>query len=259
MARIDPSQLFSMKGLTALVTGAGGVLGSAIAEGYLASGARVALVDANARGLAEKSAPLKDIGPLSLHECDITDPAKVKEMVRAVEAEHGQIDVVCNAAGIAFRTPAEALDYDEFRKVWEVNTGGTLLVSQAAAQGMISSGRGGKIVNIGSVRGLVGHPLGYVSYGTSKGAVHLLTRQLATEWAKYRINVNCLAPSVINTPLAAYILDDPERRKMFMDRVPFGRLAEPVEVVSAAIFMASPAASFITGQILFVDGGSTAG
>ncbi len=259
MSRIDVQKLFSMQGLTALVTGAGGVLGAAVAEGYLASGARVALVDANAEGLAEKSKPLSDIGQLSLHACDITDPAAVKEMVRAVEAEHGRIDVVCNAAGIAHRTPAEELDYGEFQRVMEVNVGGTLIVSQAAGLGMIKSGRGGKIVNIGSVRGQVGHPLGYVSYGTSKGAVHLLTRQLATEWAKYRINVNCLAPSVINTPLAAYILDDPERKKMFMDRIPFGRLAEPMEVVSAAIFMASPAANFITGQILFVDGGATAG
>jgi NAD(P)-dependent dehydrogenase (short-subunit alcohol dehydrogenase family) len=124
---------------------------------------------------------------------------------------------------------------------------------------MIARGEGGKIITIGSVRGLQGHPLGYVAYGTSKGAVHLLTRQLATEWAKHRINVNCIAPSVLKTPLADFILKTPEVRDLFMSRIPLNRAAEPEEVSGSAIFLAAPASDFITGQILFFDGGSTAG
>ena len=259
MPGIDVGRLFSMTGLTALVTGGGGALGAAVAEGFLLSGARVAVADISAAGMAEKVKSLGEIGVVSAHECDVTDPASVKDMVSAVEDEHGPIHVVCNAAGIAQRTPATELEMDEFRRIWEVNIGGTWLVSQAVGRRMIEAGRRGKIINIGSVRGLVGHPLGYVAYGTSKGVVHLFTRQLATEWAKYNINVNCLAPSVINTPLAAFILDDPERRKMFMDRTPLQRVAEPSDVVAAAIFMATAASDFITGQVLFVDGGSTAG
>jgi gluconate 5-dehydrogenase len=257
--RIDVRKLFSMQGLTALVTGGCGGLGGAIAEGFVLAGANVAIADMNAAKLAEKAAALGEFGTVSGHECDVTDAAMVKETVRAVVEKFGRIDVLCNAAGIAPRTPAVELQMEEFRRAFEVNVAGTWQMSQAVGLTMIEAGRGGKIINIGSVRGLVGHPLGYVAYGTSKGAVHQFTRQLATEWAKYRINVNCLAPSVINTPLAAFILDDPERRKMFMDRIPFARVAEAEDFVGAAIFMASAAGNFMTGQILFMDGGSTAG
>jgi NAD(P)-dependent dehydrogenase (short-subunit alcohol dehydrogenase family) len=136
---------------------------------------------------------------------------------------------------------------------------GTFLCAQAVAKTMIARGEGGKIVAIGSVRGLVGHPLGYVSYGTSKGAVHMLTRQLATEWAKHRINVNAIGPSVVDTPLGRYILNDPEIRDLFMSRIPFNRAMEAEELVGTVIFLSSPASDFVTGQIVFVDGGSTAG
>jgi gluconate 5-dehydrogenase len=258
-SRIDIQNLFSLKGLTALVTGGCGGLGGGIAEGFVLAGANVAIADKNTAALAEKTAALSQFGTVSGHECDVTDAKTVERAVREVEAKYGRIDILCNAAGIAPRTPAVELQMEEFRRAFDVNVAGTWQMSQAVGLRMIEAGRGGKIINIGSVRGLVGHPLGYVAYGTSKGAVHQFTRQLATEWAKYRINVNCLAPSVINTPLASYIVDDPERRKMFLDRIPFARVAEAEDFVGAAIFMASPAGNFMTGQILFMDGGATAG
>jgi gluconate 5-dehydrogenase len=256
---LNIGRLFSMQDRIALVTGGCGGLGGAIAEGFVRAGATVAVADKNTEALHQKVQRLRRLGDASGHECDVTDNRQVKATVQAIEDTYGRIDVLCNAAGIAPRTPAIALEVDEFRHAWEVNVLGTWQVCQAVGLGMIESGAGGKIINIGSVRGLVGHPLGYVAYGTSKGAVHQFTRQLATEWAKHRINVNCLAPSVIDTPLAAFILDDPERRAMFMARIPFARAAEPEDFVGAAIFMASPAGNFMTGHILFVDGGSTAG
>jgi gluconate 5-dehydrogenase len=258
-SRIDIVNLFSMKGLTALVTGGCGGLGGGIAEGFALAGANVAIADKDAARVGEKVASLNELGVASGYECDVTNDAMVGHTVREVERKYGRIDVLCNAAGIAPRTPAVDLEMEEFRRAFEVNVAGTWRVSQAVGKRMIADGKGGKIINVGSVRGLVGHPLGYVAYGTSKGAVHMFTRQLATEWAKYRINVNCLAPSVVNTPLASFIVDDPERRKMFLDRIPFGRVAEAEDFVGAAVFMASPAGNFMTGQILFMDGGATAG
>jgi gluconate 5-dehydrogenase len=171
----------------------------------------------------------------------------------------GKIDILCTAAGIARRTDADKLTAEEFQLVMDVNVKGTFLCAQAVARDMIKRGEGGNIVTIGSVRGLVGHPLGYVAYGTSKGAVHLLTRQLATEWAKYRIHVNAIAPSVVETPLANFILKTPEVKDLFMSRIPFGRPMVPDELVGTAVYLASEASSFVTGQILFVDGGSVAG
>jgi gluconate 5-dehydrogenase len=253
------ADLFSLKGRIALVTGGCGGLGRAVAEGYLRAGATVAVADANAEKVPAVANTLGTFGTVAGLVCDVTDHAAVERTVAEVEKRFGRIDILCNAAGVAPRTPATDLPEAEFQRVWEINVKGTWLTSQTVGKGMIARGQGGKIINIGSVRGFAGHPLGYVAYGTSKGAVHMFTRQLGTEWAKYRINVNCLAPSVLNTPLASYILDNPPIKELFLSRIPFNKIAEPGELMGAAIFLASPAADFITGQILSVDGGATAG
>jgi gluconate 5-dehydrogenase len=124
---------------------------------------------------------------------------------------------------------------------------------------MIARGKGGKIITVSSIRGLLGHPAGYSAYGTSKGAVHLLTKQLATEWAKYHINVNSIAPCIFWTPLTQQVLDDPELYKIFMQRIPWGRAADPQDFMGATVYLASAASDFVTGDILMVDGGSSAG
>jgi gluconate 5-dehydrogenase len=167
--------------------------------------------------------------------------------------------LICPRPATAVRKGSSAEHRLARAGIGAVNVKGTFLATQAVGRHLIERQAPGKIITVGSVRGLMGHPLGYVAYGTSKGAVHLLTRQLATEWAKHRINVNCIAPSVVNTPLADFILKTPEVRGLFMPRIPMGRAAEPAELVGATIFLASAAADFITGQILFVDGGSVAG
>jgi gluconate 5-dehydrogenase len=256
---INIERLFSLQGRVALITGGCGGVGRAIADGYLRYGAQVAITDQDKDQVDAMIDELRM--PDTVFGCvsNVTDPGSVNTMTAAVVERFGKIDILCTAAGIARRTDAEELNPEEFQLVMDVNVKGTFLCCQAVGRDMIRRGSGGKIITIGSVRGLVGHPLGYVAYGTSKGAVHLLTRQLATEWAKYKIHVNCIAPSVVETPLANFILKTPEVKELFMSRIPFGRPMVPEELVGTAIYLASEASSFVTGQILFVDGGSVAG
>ncbi|MCV3206632.1 glucose 1-dehydrogenase [Mesorhizobium sp. YC-39] len=256
---MDVAGQFTLAGKTAFITGGGGGLGVAVAEAYLASGASVVISDVDADKVDAAVKSLEPKGTVIGAPCDVTDAASVADAVGKAETALGKIDILMTAAGFARRTAAVDLDPEEFDRIMAINVKGTFLPAQAVARGMIARGQGGKIITIGSVRGLVGHPLGYVSYGTSKGAVHLLTRQLATEWAQHSINVNCIAPSVIKTPLADFILKTPEVRDLFMSRIPFNRPAEPEEFVGAAIFLAARASDFVTGHVLFVDGGSTAG
>jgi gluconate 5-dehydrogenase len=250
---------FSLKGKVAIITGAAGGLGKAVAEAYVAAGAKVALADLREAELASAIEGFTDRNSVMPVAVDVTKPDAVEDAVASVVHHFGKVDILVTAAGLARRKSAEDLPPDEFDLVMDVNLKGTLYCAQAVGRRMIAQGSGGRIITIGSVRGQVGHPLGYVAYGVSKGAVHLLTRQLATEWAKHGINVNCIAPSVLKTPLADYILNNPEVRELFMSRIPLRRAAEPDELGGTAIFLASPAASFITGQILFFDGGSVAG
>lgn len=255
---MDALGQFSLKGKVALVTGAGGGIGAIIAEGYVSAGAAVTLCDNDEDKVAAAVDRLADKGTVLGVPCDVTDAEAVATAFADVVAKLGGIDILCTAAGLAMRTPAIDLSAAEFDRIMAVNVKGTFLAAQAAARAMIASGRGGKIVTVGSVRGQVGHPLGYVSYGTSKGAVHLLTRQLAAEWAPHHINVNCIAPSVVNTPIGQYILKDPAIHKLFMSRIPLNRAMEAEELVGSVIYLSSPASDFVTGQIVFIDGGSTA-
>jgi gluconate 5-dehydrogenase len=250
---------FSLEGKVAVVTGGAGGLGRAIATAYLQTGARVALLDLKEAELHAAASELASLGEVLPIAVDVTKATEVEAAIERAAGHFGKLDILVTAAGIARRKAAEDLPPEEFDFVMDVNVKGGLYCAQSVGRRMIAQGRGGRIITIGSVRGLVGHPLGYVAYGVSKGAVHLLTRQLATEWAKHGINVNCIAPSVLKTPLADFILKTPEVRDLFMSRIPFGRAAEPEELSGTAVFLASPAASFITGQVLFVDGGSVAG
>ncbi len=252
-------RIFGLQGKVAMVTGAAGGLGKAVAAAYVAAGANVVLADLREAELQTALADFSNRDRVMAVTVDVTKPDAVEDAVGSAVTHFGRIDILVTAAGLARRKAAEELPPEEFDLVMDVNMKGTWYCAQAVGRRMIAQGSGGRIITIGSVRGQVGHPLGYVAYGVSKGAVHLLTRQLATEWAKHGINVNCIAPSVLKTPLADYILNNPDVRELFMSRIPLGRAAEPEELGGTAIFLASPAASFITGQILFFDGGSVAG
>jgi len=251
--------LFDLSGKTAVVTGGSGGAGKAIAIGLALYGADVVVTARTLSTLEATADEVKKLGRKALPiSCDVADPKSVDEMMSRTMKEFGKVDIMVTTAGIALRHPAEEMPVEDFQKVMGVNVKGTLLCCQAAAKEMIKRGEGGKIVTVGSIRGLQGHPAGYSAYGTSKGAVHLLTKQLATEWAKYQIHVNCIAPCIFWTPLTEPILSNEEMYKVFMQRIPLGRPAEPEDLVGAVVYLASDASAMVTGHILYIDGGTSA-
>jgi len=251
--------LFDLRDKVAIVTGGSGGFGRAAAIGLAVHGANVAVTSRTVSNLEETAKEVRKQGKKALPiSCDVTDPKSVQNMVDQTVKEFGKVDILVTSAGIAMRSPAEDFPIADWQKVMDTNVKGTFLCCQAAGRVMIKQG-GGKIITVSSIRGLLGHPGGYAAYGTSKGAVHLLTRQLATEWAKYKINVNSIAPCIFWTPLTEPILNDKKLYDIFMSRIPWGRAAEPEDFIGALVFLSSAASEFITGDILYVDGGSTAG
>ena len=251
--------LFDLTGKVAIVTGGSGAFGQAAAKAMAAYGADVVITSRRAENLEEAAADIRQVGAKVLAvSCDATDPESVEAMVQKTVDEFGKVDILVSAAGQANRFAAEDFPLDEWQKVMDSLVKGTYIVCQAVGKRMIAQGSG-KIITVGSVRGELGHPGGYSAYGTAKGAVHLLTKQLAAEWAKHKINVNCIAPCIFWTPLTQQVLDDPELYKIFMQRIPWGRAADPQDFIGATVYLASAASDFVTGDILMVDGGSTAG
>jgi len=251
--------LFDLAGKVAVVTGASGGAGRAISTGLALYGADVVVTSRTLSNLEKVAADVQKQGkkafPIS---CDVSDPVSVDQMVSRTMEECGKIDILVTCAGIALRHPAEEMPVIEWQKVMDINVMGTFLCCQGVAKEMIKRGEGGKIVTVGSIRGLQGHPGGYSGYGTSKGAVHLLTKQLATEWAKHKIRVNCIAPCIFWTPLTEPILKDEEMYRIFMQRIPIGRVAEPEDLVGGVVYLASEASAMVTGHILYIDGGTSA-
>jgi NAD(P)-dependent dehydrogenase (short-subunit alcohol dehydrogenase family) len=252
--------LFDLTGKVAIVTGGSGAFGHDAAKGLAAFGASVVVTSRRAENLEAAAADIAAatgarVLPVS---CDCVDPESVEAMVQKTVDEFGTVDILVTAAGQADRHAAEDFPIDAWQMVMDSLVKGTYLTCQAAGRRMIAQG-GGKIITVGSVRGEFGHPGGYSAYGTAKGAVHLLTKQLSTEWAKYHINVNSIAPCIFWTPLTQQVIEDPELKKVFLSRIPWGRVADPQDFIGATVYLASPASDFVTGEIMAVDGGSTAG
>ena len=255
----DMKKMFDLTGKVAVVTGGSGGAGKAISIGLALYGADVVVTSRTLSTLETTATEVKKLGKKALPiSCDVSDADSVDKMMKRAIKEFGKVDILVTCAGIALRSPAEEMPINDWQKVMDVNVRGTFLCCQAAAKEMIKRGEGGKIVTIGSIRGLHGHPAGYSGYGTSKGAVHLLTKQLAIEWSKYKIFVNCIAPCIFWTPLTEPILKDEAMYKVFMQRIPVGRAAEPEDLVGAAIYLASDASAMVQGHILYVDGGTSA-
>jgi len=251
--------MFSLEGKVAIVTGGAGSLGEGVATGLALHGADVVVTGRTIETLEGTVKKVEELGKRALAvACDVTKEGQVEEMVQKALEMFGKIDVLVTVAGIAKRYPAEEFPIDAFEQVMDINVTGTFIPCKIVGKVMKEQGYG-KIITVSSVRAFAGHPGGYAAYGTSKGAVTLLTKQLATEWAKYNINVNSVAPTIFWTPLTQEVLEDDKLKKIFLDRIPMGRAALVQDMVGTTVYLASSAADFITGQVIFVDGGCTAG
>jgi NAD(P)-dependent dehydrogenase (short-subunit alcohol dehydrogenase family) len=252
--------LFDLKGKVALVTGGSGALGRAVCLGLAAYGVDVALCSIEQEALDGVSREIRGMGQKALPiVCDVTDPKQVDRTVDRTVEEFGKIHILFNGAGIAHREPLVDLAVEAWQRVMDVNVKGTLLPCRAVAKKMIEQGHKGSMILVGSLRGFHAHEGGYSAYGTSKAAIHYLTRQLAFEWARYNIRVNCIAPCVFWSPLTEPILTDEASYKSYVARIPLGRAAEPEDFVGPTVFLASDASEMVTGHVLSVDGGASGG
>ena len=251
------SGIFSLDGRVAVVTGAAGGLGAPIAEGLADAGAFVVCADAATepnRALARRLGPER----AEAVAVDVRDEASVQSLAERAAAVSGRIDVLVTCAGIGGRGPAADYDDGTWADVIDVNLTGTFRVCRAVGRRMIAQPHGGAIVNIASVVGAVGLA-GSVGYQASKGGVIQMTRTLAVEWAPHSVRVNAISPGHVATPLVRRQWEaEPELKDHFESRTPLGRLAEPSDMVGAAVFLAGAASAMVTGQILAVDGGYTA-
>jgi NAD(P)-dependent dehydrogenase (short-subunit alcohol dehydrogenase family) len=255
----DAAPDFRLDGQVALVTGAARGLGRAIALALAHAGADVALGLRDAATGGELAAEIQALGRRALPlQMDVTDLAQVRAAVDEAAQRLGRLDLLVNNAGIAPGNPAEDVTEADFDATVATNLKGTFFASQAAARHLFANATGGRIVNIGSQAGAVALP-GEAIYCMTKAGIAHLTRCLAIEWGSRGIAVNAVAPTFVHTPGTEGVLADPEFRADVVERIAaLHRIGEPIEVAGAVVFLASPAASLITGETLLIDGGWTA-
>jgi NAD(P)-dependent dehydrogenase (short-subunit alcohol dehydrogenase family) len=250
---------FRLEGKVAVVTGANRGLGQSIAAAFADAGADVGLASRETSTLKEQVRALRQAGQrAAIAQCDVTEPESIAAAASAIEDELGPIDIWVNNAGITYWGPTlEADRVEGWQNIIDTNAGGVFNCTQIIGQKMAARGRG-SIVNIGSISGLiVNRPQWQAAYNASKAAVHHLTRSFAVEMAPAGVRVNALAPGYIATDMVSGMFQVPEYKDEWIDRVPLRRAADPTEISSAALFLASDASSFMTGSILVVDGGYT--
>jgi len=251
------ANLFDLTGKVAVVVGGSGGIGHALALGIAEAGADVTVASRRLELLEPVADEIRALGRQALAvTVDATQEQSVADMVDRILKVFPHIDILVNAHGLAIRKPAESFPIDEWQQVMDINARGTFICCQAVGRVMIKQ-RSGKIVNVSSVRGRYGLPVDYAAYCASKGAVDTLTRTLACEWAKYNVLVNAVAPTIVETELTRPALADPEYAARMKARIPLGRWAMPEDIVGPALFLASKASDFVTGQIIYVDGGVT--
>ncbi len=252
-------RLFSLEGKTALITGAGGGIGRALAVAFAEAGAVIGAHNRSQDALDETARQIERAG--GTVEClsgDLAEPSACATLVAEAHAALGRLDILVNCAGMNRRKPIAEVTPDDFDTIMAANLRSAFFVSQAAHAVMRTEG-GGKIINIGSLTTLMG--LGEVSvYGLTKAGLGQLTKTMALEWARDNIQVNCLAPGFIDTPLThTSIWGDDKKRTWVLDRTPAKRPGLPEDLLGAALLLASQASAFITGQTITVDGGYLAG
>ncbi|MGI9502329.1 MAG: SDR family oxidoreductase [Geminicoccaceae bacterium] len=243
-------KLFDLTGKRALVTGSSQGIGLSLAEGLAMAGADVVL---NGRSADKVSAAVARIDGANGYAFDITDGQAVADGIAAIERDLGPIDILVNNAGIQRRQPLETFPIEDWRELMRTNVEGMFIVSQAVARGMIDR-RQGKIINIASLQSEAAR-YSIAPYTASKGAVKNLTKGMCTDWAQHGLQVNAIGPGYFETPLNQALIDDPKFDAWLKNRTPAGRWGKVEELRGACIFLASDAASFVNGQILYVDGG----
>lgn len=252
------TNLFKLDGKVALVAGGGGGIGSAISEGLSALGATVVITDFTEAGAAKTvETIIKAGGKAKGYALDASKVSEINSLVQKVGDMYNSIDILVNCIGTHIEEVAEDYKEEDWDKIFTINLKAAFFLSQAVAKQQIGKG-GGAHMHLTSVRSELGIKRGYVSYCASKGGMVLMIKQVATEWAKYGITVNGIAPTFTNTPLVAKYLNDPDFLNPLLERIPLGRVCEPLDIAGLAMFLASPAGSFITGQNILIDGGVTA-
>ncbi|MBA2557119.1 MAG: SDR family oxidoreductase [Chloroflexi bacterium] len=253
---------FRLDDRVAVVSGGTGAIGSRLALALAGTGARVAVVGRSADEATDLAQQIGQVGSEALLvTADVTSKADADRAIDETVARFGRVDILVNAvgggAGGALH-PAEEYPENEWDRIMDLNLRSSLLPTQAAARQMIAGGRGGRVLHISSVRGQLGINQGFSAYVAAKGALNALTRQQATEWAQHKVTVNAIAPTFVATPQVESILADEKFRTGLLARIPLGRVADTDDLVGAVLFFCSDASSFVTGQILTLDGGLTA-
>ena len=252
-------EMFRLDDQVAVVIGGGGSIGGAVALGLAQQGAKVIIAS---RGLEKLEASANRIkaetgSEVTILQVDVTDEQSIIRLADQVVSRFGRVDILINAHGKNTKAPADKFEAEAWDALFVLNVRGVMLACREFGKHMIKNG-GGKIVNLSSVRGsratLWGGNLGYCA---SKGAVDMLTKALASEWAQYHINVNAVAPSLVAKP-ETWATRTPEQINKYLANIPLKRVADPSETAGAFVFLASPAADFITGQVIFLDGGLSA-
>lgn len=260
---VDTTSLFRLDGKVALVTGGGNGIGQAIAVGFATAGADIAFCDLTEEMLAETRAAIEERGRRVLAlTADIGNPDDIEQVFTAIDREFGRLDILVNNVGAVARHRPEDHPLDEWNRIMDIGVTGAFLCAQHAFQRMTAGGHGGSIINISSIAGAAALGRGNLSHSVNKGAVNMLTKELAVEWAHHGIRVNAILPCQVATRGFQKWLDsptfDPALMERFLGGIPMNRLARPDEMAGPAIFLASDAASMVTGVLLPVDGGNLA-
>jgi NAD(P)-dependent dehydrogenase (short-subunit alcohol dehydrogenase family) len=252
---VDALRIFHLLGKTAIVTGASRGIGEAIAVGYAKAGANLVLVSRNKSALEEVAKKIEGLGRKALSiATDIGNPEEIQGTLDASLRVFPRIDILVNNAGISpILKKAEEVTLKEWEEIVRVNLTGTFLFCQAVGRVMIQQG-GGKIINMASVGAVVAFPR-QTAYCATKGGILQLTKVLAIEWARYNIQVNAIGPAYLETELTKGMRESKTISEDLLRKTPMGRFGKPEEIVGAALYLASDASSYVTGQTLFVDGG----
>lgn len=254
-ADVQRDPLFRLTDKVVLVTGAGGALGSAVSKELCTRGARLVLTDLEKARAENVAADCGNSGNVCADVLDIRDERAVDKAVGKTFERHGRLDGLINAAGILRIAPLAEMPADEFNDTIATNLTGAFYLTRAAGKIMDRQG-GGRILHLASVSSLVANS-DYVAYATSKAALSQMIRVAARELAPKGITVNAIGPSMVDTPLAAPVLSDPDKRAQFVSQIPMGRLCEPQDILATVVLLMAPGGSYITGQTIFVDGGRT--